>query len=125
MKTRPYLIELSMAILAYAVVTAVSLKLLQGRVDSLVWQTLLTLSPLLPLIAVCISVLRHIRRIDEMQRLIMFEALAIAFASTAVITMGYGFLENIGWPRLSMFVVLPLMAVLTGLSLLLTTWRYK
>ncbi|PIE14250.1 MAG: hypothetical protein CSA68_10585 [Rhodobacterales bacterium] len=125
MKTRPYLIEFSLAILAYAVVTAVSLKLLRGGVDSPVWQALLTLSPLLPLIAVCISVLRHIRRIDEMQRLITFEALAIAFASTAVTTMGYGFLENIGWLRLSMFVVLPLMAALTGLSLLLTTWRYK
>lgn len=39
-------------------------------------------------------------------------AITVAFFGTAVLSFGYGFVENAGAPRLSMFAVWPLMGTL-------------
>jgi hypothetical protein len=46
---------------------------------------------------------------DEYLRLQMLGDIAIAAAVTSGWTFTYGFLENTGFPRLSMFTVLPAM----------------
>ncbi|MDN4054911.1 hypothetical protein QPK32_17665 [Massilia sp. YIM B02763] len=51
------------------------------------------------------AIARHVRRIDEYQRLRMLETLGLAFAITGAVTFSYGFLETAGFPRLSMFSV--------------------
>jgi hypothetical protein len=61
---------------------------------------------------------------DELQRKLQFEALALAFAGTALLTFGYGFLEGVGLPRLSMFVVWPLMAALWVVGVFIGRVRY-
>lgn len=60
-----------------------------------------------------------------MQRRLQLEALALAFAGTALIAFGYGFLEDAGLPRLSVFVVWPLMAVLWLVGGLAGRMRYR
>jgi hypothetical protein len=70
------------------------------------------LLPMVPGAGVCWAVLRQLRRMDELQRRLQLEALACAFAGTALITFSYGFLENVGFPRVSMFTVWPLMGTL-------------
>lgn len=85
----------------------------------------LTLSPMVPAVFVCASLVRTIRRMDEMQRQLQLEALAIAFAGTAFLTFGYGFLEGTGMPRLSMFVVWPVMAGLWCLGLVFGQLRFR
>jgi hypothetical protein len=47
-----------------------------------------------------------------LQRRVQFEAVAFAFAATALLTFTYGLLENVDFPRISLTWVLPLMIVL-------------
>ncbi len=55
------------------------------------------------------AIIRQFKRVDEFVRLRTLENVAIAAAVTAGATFSYGFLENAGFPRLSMFAVWPLM----------------
>ncbi len=55
------------------------------------------------------AIARHIGRLDEYQRSTTLETFSIAAAITAGATFTYGFLENAGYPRLSMFWVWGLM----------------
>jgi hypothetical protein len=70
-------------------------------------------------------VFRSIRHLDEMQRKLQFEAIALAFVGTALITFGYGFLEDEGFPKLTMFVVWPLMATLWVIGVMLGRLRFR
>jgi hypothetical protein len=51
---------------------------------------------------------------DEYARLKSLEAIAISAAFTAGWTLTYGFLENAGFPKLSMGVVWPVMGAVWG-----------
>ena len=60
------------------------------------------------------TVMRCFRSMDELQRMVTFEALAFSTGATAIITFSYGFLENAGVaPTLSYFWVWPIIG---------TTW---
>lgn len=117
--------EFGLAMLAYAIVSVISLKILGAGVDNQTLRTLISVSPVVPICAVCWTILRNIRRVDELQRAIQVEALAFSLAGTAIITMGYGFLESVGYPRITMFAVWPLMAVLWTIGLFYGERRYK
>ena len=51
--------------------------------------------------------------------------MAIAAAVTAGWTFTYGFLENAGYPRLSMFIVWPVMGAVWGLLACIDTLRHR
>jgi hypothetical protein len=70
------------------------------------------------------TVVRQLRRLDELQRRIQLDALALAFMVTALVTLSYGFLENVGIPALNMVWVWPLMASVWIIGLLIGRWRY-
>jgi hypothetical protein len=89
------------------------------------WRELVALSPMLPAAATAWVVLRELRRIDELQRRMQFEALGFAFAGTAILSFSYGFLEGLGYPRLSMFTVWPILAALWMVGLALARRRYQ
>jgi hypothetical protein len=63
-----------------------------------------------------------IRRGDEYCRLKVLEAIAIAAAVTAGWTFTYGFLENAGFPRLSMFTVWPVMGAVWAVVAMVRWW---
>ena len=71
------------------------------------------------------TVLRQYRRMDELQRQIQLEALAIAFGTTAFVTLTTGFLQDVGLPPAPWYWVWPVMAVAWTISLGFTTWRYS
>lgn len=75
-----------------------------------VWATLAFISPMLGFALILRGMLRWYAGADEYQRRVTLENAAIAAAVTAAVTFTYGFLENAGFPRLSMFAVWPLMA---------------
>ncbi len=124
MSKHRYLIEFGLALVAYAVLLVVSL-LTVNLVSSPLARTLVSLSPMLPAAFVVVAVVRQLRRIDELQRRIQLEALGLAFAGTAVLSFGYGFLENVGYPKLTMFAVWPLMATLWVVGLVISQLRYR
>ena len=123
---RRYLIELFACVGAYAAVLALSIVLLvtvtgtSGPVAAVV-----ALLPMIPASAICWVVLRQLRRMDELHRRIQLEALAFAFAGTAIVSFSYGFLETVGFPRLPMFTVWPVMATLWIVGLRLANRRYR
>jgi hypothetical protein len=75
---------------------------------------------------VILTIVRSVRVLDEMQQRIQLEALAFAFAATAILGTAYGYLENAGLPRIKWGVWLaPVMVVLWALGLLRASRRYR
>jgi hypothetical protein len=103
-----YLAELSGAFLFYAVILVVSIDV-GPAMSKGIERTLILISPMVPVLVLIGVIARHFARVDECQRLWMLETLALAAAVTAGGTFTYGFLENDGFPHLSMFNVLPTM----------------
>ena len=119
-----YVSLLCLGLIAYAgVLVAAQLRLAQGVDDGAI-EVLLSVLPMLPALFICGVVVTGIRNMDELQRKVQFEALALAFAGTALITFTYGFLEGAGFPKLSMFVVWPLMAGLWVIGVMMGRLRY-
>ncbi|NUB27456.1 hypothetical protein [Azospirillum brasilense] len=85
----------------------------------------LALLPILGTVAVAWTVLRGLRRMDELQRRIQFDAIAVSFTGTALATFAWGFAEGAGAPELRAFHVWPLMAVLWVVGVCVAQWRYR
>jgi hypothetical protein len=102
--TRKYRLELGAAMALYIGVLYGSLTIGRSMPEGL-GRTLLMLSPAIPLMLSVWAIARHFRRMDEFVRLRSLESLAIAAAVTAGLTFTYGFLEEAGFPKLSMFWV--------------------
>ena len=107
---RAYNRELAIVLAAYAPVLVVSLLVVDDTTGVL--RYLVSATPILPFAALGWVVIRALRRVDERERLLIYRSLAFAFLATSVLTFGYGFMENAGAPRLSMFAVWPTMAAM-------------
>lgn len=119
-----YFLSLVIGLAAYAAVLVVTQRMLAHGTVTGPAGTLLALAPMLPAAFICVAVIRAIRNLDEMQRKLQFEALALSFAGTALLTFAYGFLEGTGFPKLSMFTVWPLMAGLWVIGVIIGRVRF-
>ncbi|QCO06732.1 hypothetical protein [Azospirillum argentinense] len=81
--------------------------------------------PILGTVTVAWTVLRGLRRMDELQRRIQFDAIVLSFTGTALATFAWGFAEGAGAPELRAFHVWPLMAVLWVVGVCVARWRYR
>jgi hypothetical protein len=125
MRDRRYHLELAAAFALYA-----ALLLVSNLVDDALHPTgaariALALTPMLGAAAAGWAVMRGIWRMDELQRRIQLDAIAMAFLATALITFGWGFAEEAGAPRLSAFLVWPVMAVAWMIGLVIARNRYR
>jgi hypothetical protein len=111
--TRAYLAELFTAIAVYVVLLLASIRYGRAMPDG-VLRTAALLAPMIGFGLIIRSIARHVRRIDEYQRLRILESLALAFAITGAVTFSYGFLETAGYPKLSMFTVWMVMGASWG-----------
>ncbi|MEM8978149.1 MAG: hypothetical protein AAGD04_01570 [Pseudomonadota bacterium] len=109
-------------LIAYVAALFVSNTLLSQDVSQPL-RIVVVLLPMLPAAFLCGVIVFAIRGLDEMQRKLQFEALALSLAGTALLTFSYGFLEGVGFPKMSMFVVWPLMAVLWCIGVLIGRLR--
>src|SRR5579884_1785931 len=85
------------AAVVYLVVLIISAIVVNISPNSAWWRIPLALFPIVPAIFAMFAYMRFIGRMDELQRHIQLEGLAFSFASTGILTVSYGFLENIGW----------------------------
>lgn len=106
--TRTYLREFFGAMLVYMLLLVAATKLGRPMADGMA-RTLALASPMIGVLLVIWAIARHFRRVDEFIRQTTLESMAIAAAVTAGLSFTYGFLETAGYPRLSMFIVLPVM----------------
>jgi hypothetical protein len=102
--TRKYLLEFGGAMASYLVVLFFSLRLARQLDDGLV-RTLLLLTPMIPVALALWAFMRQMKRMDEFVRMRSLQSLALAGGITGGFALTYGFLENAGLQRLSMFTV--------------------
>lgn len=57
---------------------------------------LVALAPVVPLVALFFGFSRWIRAMDELERLVHLEAMAVQFGATGLVVMGYGALARFG-----------------------------
>ena len=119
-----YVRELGGALVLYVAVLVVALSVGKGMQPG-VDQTLLFVSPMIPFMLAVWAVVRQIRRSDEFIRKTTLEHIAVAAAVTAGWTFTYGFLENAGFPRLSMFTVWPVMGAAWALLAIAENFRHR
>lgn len=119
-----YYRELTGALVLYAIVLVAALTFGQRTAPGAA-QTLLYVSPMVPFLLAVWAIVRQIRRSDEFVRKTTLEHVAVAAAVTAGWTFTYGFLENAGWPRLSMFTVWPVMGAVWGVLACVETLRQR
>lgn len=119
-----YHLELGIALVLYAAVLVAALTYAKQLPPGPL-QTAVYLSPMLPFLGAIWVIVRQIRRSDEFIRKTTIEQLAIAAAVTAGWTFTYGFLENAGFPRLSMFTVWPVMGAVWGGLAIIERLRFR
>ncbi len=121
---RAYLLELIGALALYSVLLGLSVTF-GPRMSSGALQTAIFVCPMAGFLLVVWAVVRQIRRSDEFIRKTTLEYLAIAAAVTAGWTFTYGFLENAGYPKLSMFTVWPVMGAVWGVLACVERLRHR
>lgn len=114
----------------YAVVLAASITVLvadasHGARLPLLAKAVIALAPLVPALLVVPWTIHQFRLMDEMQVRHQLEALAAASGATALLALGYGFLEVVGFPRLSMFVVWSTFNALWVVAVWVQRWRFR
>lgn len=111
--TRAYYIELMTALVVYTVLLSAAIR--YGRPMEDGWlRTLVLVTPMIGFGLMIRTIVRHVARIDEYQRIRLLENIAVAAAITLAGTFTYGFLETAGFPKVSMFWVWIGMGVSTG-----------
>ena len=121
---KQYHLQLGLALVVYALLLAISLPLTQAYPES-PWRYPLAVIPMVPFLYGIGAYVRYLRGVDELERRIALESLAIAFGGTAAVTFGYGFLENVGLPHANWMFVWPVMAGLWILGGMFARRRYQ
>jgi len=123
--SKTYAREFYTAMFAYAVLLLASVFLTNHASPSVWWRMPLALTPMVPIFFVVRAFLRFFHRIDELQRRIQLEALALSFGVTCVVTFSYSLLEYAGFPPLSWIWLPPFMMMLWSLGVCMASRRYQ
>jgi hypothetical protein len=119
-----YVATMLISLVLYSAALVVSLRWLQAGVAG-PWKYAIALLPVLPALGVPLAVVRHCQAMDELDLRIQLESLAFGFASTAIATFTYGFLQNAGLPEVSWVWVWPVMAVCWMVGQVVARRRYR
>lgn len=87
-------------------------------------QIAVTLAPALAFLLLVLSVAAAIASLDELQRRIQTEAIAIGFGFTAVFAVTYGLLAGVGLSQANWIFISVPMAVGWALGKFWTVWKY-
>jgi hypothetical protein len=87
-----------------------------------VWASLLAIIPSVLFVLVVASAVAHL---DEMQRRIQVEGIAIAFAGTVIVASIFTFLGMAGIPSPNWSVLIMVMVIMWVVGKLWTMWRYE
>ena len=124
-KPKQYTVELFAALGLYGLLL-VGANLLERAIHPQgLAKLLINLTPMLGVLVAAWVILRHLWRMDELQRRIQFDAISLSFIGTALITFGWGFAEGAGAPQLRAFAVWPIMGILWGLGIAVAQRRYR
>lgn len=114
---RAYLREMGLSMAVYVALLFAAIRYGRSMPDGAL-RTAVLLTPSLGFFLAIWAIARNLGRVDEYVRRTMLETFAIGAAVTAAVTFSYGFLETAGFPKLSMFVVWPVMGAAWALTCL-------
>lgn len=117
--------ELMLASIAYAILLVASIITLQRFELSKALQVVVALLPAIPTAFVIIAIMRMLISSDELQQRIQLYAVSFSAALTGFITFSYGFLENVGFPKFSTFLIFPMLVAFWGISLAYFSRKYQ
>ena len=120
-----YMQQFFFAIFMYIITLSASVILIRNLELTGAWQIIVAILPALPIIFVLIVLMRLLNNSDELQQRINLLAVTFSAVLTGLITFSYGFLENIGAPKLPTFAVLPMLFVFWGIGLGYFSKRYE
>jgi hypothetical protein len=121
---RTYRTELFVAVAVYIVLLFGSIRLGRPMPEG-VARTLVLVSPMIGFGLMIRSIVRHVARVDEYVRVRLLETIALSAAITGAVSFTYGFLETVGYPKLSMFSVWIVMGASFGLVNIGRSWRER
>ncbi|QUS37567.1 hypothetical protein RPMA_00825 [Tardiphaga alba] len=124
-KPKRYYIELGSALALYVVLLFAANLLERALQPTATLLIAMNLLPVLGAIVAAWTIMRALRRMDELQRRVQFDAIALSFLGTALITIAWGFAEGAGLPHLRAFAIWPIMAALWGIGTILAQLRYR
>ena len=124
-KTRTYLIELGGGTLLYGILLVASNLIEKAARPEGLLLLALNLAPMIGILCMAWAIIRGFGRMDELMKKIQHEALLLSFVGTAVVSIGWGFLEDMGMPILRAHSVWPMMCVFWCGALVITTRRYR
>ena len=120
-----YMREFLFSMTAYALILIASIFAIQNIEMAKPLQIIVTLAPAIPVAFVLVAVLRLLKDSDELQQRVNLLAITFSAVMTGLLTFSYGFLENIGFPKLPTFAVFPILFVLWGIGLGYFSSRYQ
>lgn len=123
--SRKYTVHLIGVLTLYFIFIVASVFCLQRINVGAPWKYLIAGAPFFPALLLLLVIVRVIRELDELQRKIQFEAIAFSFSAVAVISFGYGLLENAGMPPLNLIWICPLMTICWSSSVWFARRRYQ
>jgi hypothetical protein len=97
-KARAKLIRpLLLPLVLYIGALAFSMNWLESHPDS-AWRYAIALTPMIPGVWIAFGVLRAIQKLDEMERRVLLDGVAVSFMGTLILVMSLGFLQIAGFP---------------------------
>lgn len=121
---RRYLWQLVVLMLLYVVTLLASIHALKTGNFQPVWRDIIAGTPALPMFGVVAAVIAFMLSVDELQRQMHLEALAIAAGITAALSITYSFLEGVGLPHSQAWWAFACIDAVWGLSLPFVKRRY-
>jgi hypothetical protein len=120
---KKYAAKVLLVSLLYLAVTYVSVWSLKNF-ELAGFRTIISVTPMIPMAAVVMVILSHVRRMDEFERRVQLEACVFSIIVTGMVTGTWGFMENVGYPVLGIEWVLPMLMISWGLGSLIAKRRY-
>lgn len=96
---RRYIWQMLVLMTLYVVILLVSIHALKTGRYSPLFRDLIAITPAIPMFGIVAAVIAFMLSVDELQRQIHLEALAIAAGVTAALALTYTFLEGVGLPH--------------------------
>jgi hypothetical protein len=117
---RPLLVPLVL----YLGLLALALSWIEAHAESS-WRFIVALAPMLPGVWIAWGFVRAIRKLDELGRKILVEAMALSFCFTLVLTLSLGLLGIAGLPQPNAVYISLFMVIILLVGKLLVTGKYQ
>lgn len=122
---RRYLWQMLVCMALYVIILFASIQALKTGHFSPLFRDLIAVTPAFPVFGVVAAVIQFMLSIDELQRQIHLEALAISAGVTAALAITYTFLEGAGFPHSQAWWAFASIDLVWAISLPFVRRRYQ